>query len=73
MMVKFPLWYRAAGAVTRKVLEIACQIIRDGTACKELGADYFDERIREAVQKRVVKRLEKLGFRVILELLEAVA
>jgi len=34
---------------------------------KELGGNYFDEWDRQAVQKRLVRRLEKLGYQVKLE------
>jgi transposase len=64
---------RAAVAVARKILAIAYHIIRDGVVYHERGANYLDERNREAVQKRAVRRLEKLGFKVILEPLEAAA
>jgi transposase len=32
----------------------------------ELGGNYFDEWDRQAVQKRLVRRLEKLGYEVTL-------
>lgn len=31
---------------------------------KHLGAHYFDERNKEAVKRRAVKRLEQLGYQV---------
>jgi len=31
---------------------------------KELGGNYFDERDRQTTEKRLVRRLEKLGYEV---------
>ncbi len=58
---------RAAVAVGHSILVIAYHVLRDGTSYRELGANYFDERDREAVKRRAVQRLERLGFKVTLE------
>jgi hypothetical protein len=34
---------------------------------QELGGNYFDERDRQAVEKRLVRRLENLGYQVALQ------
>lgn len=34
---------------------------------QELGGNYFDEHDRQAVEKRLVRRLEHLGYQVSLE------
>jgi hypothetical protein len=34
---------------------------------RDLGANYFDEHERQAVERRLVRRLERLGYRVALE------
>jgi transposase len=39
----------------------------------DLGANYFDERDRQAVTKRCVVRLQRLGFQVSLEKLPVAA
>ena len=39
----------------------------DGTAYHDLGPRYFDERDRQAVERRLVHRLEGLGYKVSLE------
>jgi hypothetical protein len=39
----------------------------------ELGAQYFDEHARDHVQRRLVHRLERLGFAVTLEALPALS
>ena len=40
---------------------------------RELGAQYFDEQARDHVQRRLVRRLERLGFAVTLEALPAIS
>jgi transposase len=58
---------RAAVAVGHTILVIAYHLLRDGTAYHDLGPRYFDERDRRAVERRLVHRLEGLGYRVSLE------
>jgi transposase len=43
------------------------------TLYSDLGANYFDERDRQAVTKRCLNRLQKLGYQVTLEKLPAAA
>jgi transposase len=62
---------RAAVAVARSILVIAYHLLRDGTQYIELGADYFDKRNQEQVERRLVKRLQQLGHKVTLEPLSA--
>jgi transposase len=59
---------RAAVAVGHTILVIAYHLLRDGTGYHDLGPHYFDERDRRAVERRLVHRLEGLGYRVSLEL-----
>ena len=58
---------RAAIAVAHSILVIAYHIIRRGTSYIDLGVNYLDERKAETVQHQLVKRLERLGFKVTLE------
>jgi transposase len=58
---------RAAIAVGRRILEIAYYILRDGVAYEELGANFYDERTKDAVVRNAVKRLERLGYKVTVE------
>ena len=58
---------RAAIAVAHSILVVAYHVLRDGTTYHELGRNYFDEREREAVARRAVTRLERLGFKVTVE------
>jgi transposase len=58
---------RAAVAVGHTILVIAYHLLRYGTDYHDLGPHYFDERDRRAVERRLVRRLEGLGYRVALE------
>jgi transposase len=58
---------RAAVAVGHTILVIAYHLLRDGTDYHDLGPRYFDERDRRAVQRRLVHRLEGLGYTVSLQ------
>ena len=58
---------RAALAVAHSILFIACHLLERGTDYHDLGPDYFDERDRQATQRRLVRRLEGMGFKVSLE------
>ena len=58
---------RAAIAVAHSILVIAYHLLREGTEYRELGGDYFDKRNQEQLQRSLVKRLEGLGLKVVLE------
>ena len=58
---------RAAVAVAHSILVIAYHLISRHKPYRDLGADYFDQKRPESVKKRLVKRLEKLGYQVNLE------
>jgi transposase len=55
---------RAAVAVARSILEIAYYLILRGGVYVDLGVNYHDQRQKDKVQQRLVKRLEDLGFQV---------
>jgi len=55
---------RAALAVGHSILRIIYHMIKDGTTFQELGADYFDRRNEASVTRRLVHRLEGLGYQV---------
>jgi transposase len=55
---------RAAVAVGHTILVIAYHLLRDGTVYHDLGPHYFDERDRRAVERRLVHRLQDLGYTV---------
>ncbi|MHB8577550.1 MAG: hypothetical protein ACYDCQ_19735 [Dehalococcoidia bacterium] len=54
-------------AVGHSILVIAYQLLTDGTSYDDLGPTYFDERERGTVERRLVRRLEGLGYRVTLQ------
>jgi transposase len=58
---------RAAVAVAHKILVAAFHILADGTVYEDLGAGYLDALSKTRTSKHLVRRLEKLGFRVALE------
>lgn len=58
---------RAAIAAGRSILAIAYHVLRDGVAYEELGANYYDERKKNAVVRNAVQRLERLGYKVMVE------
>jgi transposase len=57
---------KAAVAVGHSILVIADHLLTEGTTYQEVGADYFDQRERPALARRLVRRLEGLGYTVAL-------
>lgn len=57
---------RAILAVAHSILKIAYYLIQRGTVYQELGSDYFDQRDRQRLTKRLTRRLEGLGYAVTL-------
>jgi len=62
---------RAIVAVAHSILVIAYHLIKRKEPYHELGGDYFDKRRPDATAKRLVRRLEQLGFQVSLQQLSA--
>jgi transposase len=58
---------RAAVAVGHTILTIAYHLLTRGTVYEDLGVTYFDERDRARVERRLVGRLEALGYTVQLQ------
>jgi transposase len=58
---------KAIVALEHSILIISYHIIQDKQPYHELGKDYFDKRRPETTAKRLVKRLEHLGFQVSLQ------
>lgn len=52
---------------SKRACSLAHHLLREGTTYQDLGAAYFDERDREAVARRAVKRLERLGYKLSVE------
>lgn len=54
-------------AVGHAILKIMYHMLSEHTSYQDLGGNYFDERDRQATEKRLVRRLEKLGYHVELQ------
>ncbi len=55
---------KAAVAVGHTILIIIYHVLQEREGYRELGGNYFDERDRQTTEKRLVRRLEKLGYEV---------
>lgn len=58
---------KATIAVGHTLLVIIYHVLSEDKVYEELGGHYFDDWDQQAVQKRLVRRLEKLGYEVKLE------
>lgn len=54
-------------ALAHSILVIAYHLLTRREPYKDLGENHFDERNRQATERRLVKRLEALGNKVVLE------
>ena len=57
---------KAIGAAT-SILTAAYHILKDGTFYKDLGPDHFETRAKTVQTKRLVSRLQNLGYSVRIE------
>lgn len=62
---------KAIVAVAHTILATAYHLLKNRTTYEELGDHYFDERDKEAIQRRLVRRLEEIGCKVTVELPKA--
>jgi transposase len=60
---------KAAVAVGHSILVIVWHLLQHDCPYVDLGSTYFDERDRTATERRLVHRLEQLGYRVSLHAL----
>ena len=58
---------RAAIAVAHSIAVILHQVIKTGQPFSDLGHHYFEERDRAAIARRPVRHLERLGYKITLE------
>jgi transposase len=58
---------RAIVAVAHSILIIAYHLIKNQEVYRELGGDYFEKRNPQTTARRLVRRLEQLGYRVNLD------
>ena len=59
--------------MAHSILVISYHLLKDGTTFTDLGGDFFDRRDQDALERRLVSRLEALGNKVSLERVERVA
>lgn len=64
---------KAVIAVAHSILIIAYHLIKNKEPYRELGSDFFDKRNIQATTRRMVRRLETMGYKVNLEVLTSVA
>jgi hypothetical protein len=58
---------RAVIAVAHTILNAGYHLLQRGTVYEDLGPNYFDQRHKLRTTKRLVRRLEALGHKVVLE------
>jgi len=58
---------RAIVAVAHALLTVIYHMLRDGTVYHDLGPGHFDRLDRDAIVRRSIRRLERLGLRVTIE------
>ena len=58
---------RVAVAVAHTILVIAYHLLKEQTTYRELGSNYFDQQDKERVSRRLVQRLERLGYKISIE------
>jgi transposase len=58
---------RALVALAHTLLTIVYYVLKRQEPYRELGGNYFDERDRTAVERRLVRRLQKLGYNVTIQ------
>ena len=54
-------------AVAHSIRVIIYPVLRDRVPSHDLGSMFFDERDRQPVELRLVRRLERLGYQVELQ------
>lgn len=64
---------KALVAVAHSLLVIVYHVLDRRAEYRELGGDYFDRRQHQTQQQRLIKRLERMGLRVTVEVLPSAA
>jgi transposase len=54
-------------AVAHSILVIIYHLLSERTSYRELGANFFEERDRQVIEKGLVRRLTRLGYQVELQ------
>jgi transposase len=55
---------KAVGAVAASILTAAYHMIANGTFYQDLGADHFERRTKQSHVKRLIAKLQNLGYGV---------
>ena len=55
---------KAIGAVAASILTAIYHMLKNGTCYQDLGPDHFDRRAKTTKTKRLVARLQNLGYAV---------
>ena len=55
---------KAIGALAASILTAAYHMLKDGTLYQDLGPDHFDRRAKAIQTRRLITRLQKLGYAV---------
>ena len=55
---------KAIGAVAASILTAAYHMLKNGTLYHDLGPDHFDRRAKTVQTKRLLTRLQRLGYAV---------
>jgi len=58
---------KAIIAVAHAILSTVHSMLRNGTTYQDMGHDYFDQLKRNSVISRAIRRIESLGYKVIME------
>jgi len=58
---------RAAVAVAHRILMIVYHLLKEKQVYKELGPHYFEERRREQMARQAIRKLETLGYDVVVK------
>lgn len=58
---------KAAIAIAHRLLVIIYTMLRDGTDYQELGGDYFDRLQPQRTAQSLIRRLDKLGFDIVVK------
>lgn len=64
---------KAIMAVAHQLLTILFHVLRDGGVYRELGADHYDQQNKPKVTRKLIERLQKLGYYVTLQPIEALS
>jgi transposase len=58
---------KAVMAVAHQLLTIIFHVLRDGSMYKELGASHYDQQNKKKTTRRLIERLQRLGYYVTLQ------